>query len=209
MTAFRGPQAWMSRWRRNPLARWRRNPLWRWRRNPLRRRSDVLEAWVMLAAWTVTVLCGVLTGLAAAHSVEQGLARERAEWHPVRALVAEDAPEPSAAASSGADRAWAKVRWTTANGSTHSGQARVAAGSTTGTPVTVWTDRDGLLVTKPVPPSEARVRGVTVGLLVGVSAAAGPFVGGRLVRGRLERRRMEQWDEGWARFGPMWGRKTG
>ncbi|MYS97143.1 hypothetical protein GTY58_08080 [Streptomyces sp. SID5469] len=191
------------------MARWRRNPLWRWRRNQLRRRSDVLEAWVLFSAWTVTVLCGVLTGLAAAHSVEQGLARERAEWRPVRALVAEDAPESSAAASSGADRVWAKVRWTTANGSTHSGQARVAAGSATGTPVTVWTDRDGLLVTKPVPPSEAQVRGVTVGLLVGVSAAAGPFVGGRLVRGRLERRRMERWDEDWARFGPMWGRKTG
>ncbi|BAC69222.1 putative secreted protein [Streptomyces avermitilis MA-4680 = NBRC 14893] len=209
MSAFRGPQAWRSRWRRKPLARWRRNPLWRWRRNQLRRRSDVLEAWVLFSAWTVTVLCGVLTGLAAAHSVEQGLARERAEWRPVRALVAEDAPESSAAASSGADRVWAKVRWTTANGSTHSGQARVAAGSATGTPVTVWTDRDGLLVTKPVPPSEAQVRGVTVGLLVGVSAAAGPFVGGRLVRGRLERRRMERWDEDWARFGPMWGRKTG
>ncbi|MET7853439.1 hypothetical protein ABZT48_35735 [Streptomyces avermitilis] len=200
MTAFRGPQAWMSRWRRDPL--------WRWRRNPLRRRSDVLEAWVLLSAWTVTVLCGVLTGLAAAHSVERGLARERAEWRPVRALVAENAPESSAGASS-PDRVWAKVHWTAANGSTHSGQARVAAGSATGTPVTVWTDRDGLLVTKPVSPSEAQVRGVTVGLLVGVSAAAGPFVGGRLVRGRLERRRMEQWDEGWARFGPMWGRKTG
>ncbi|WP_436800754.1 Rv1733c family protein [Streptomyces avermitilis] len=208
MTAFRGPQAWMSRWRRNSLARWRRDPLWRWRRNPLRRRSDVLEAWVLLSAWTVTVLCGVLTGLAAAHSVERGLARERAEWRPVRALVAGNAPESSAGASS-PDRVWAKVHWTAANGSTHSGQARVAAGSATGTPVTVWTDRDGLLVTKPVSPSEAQVRGVTVGLLVGVSAAAGPFVGGRLVRGRLERRRMEQWDEGWARFGPMWGRKTG
>ncbi|GDY78696.1 hypothetical protein SAV31267_081810 [Streptomyces avermitilis] len=156
MSAFRGPQAWRSRWRRKPLARWRRNPLWRWRRNQLRRRSDVLEAWVLLSAWTVTVLCGVLTGLAAAHSVEQGLARERAEWRPVRALVAEDAPESSAAASSGADRVWAKVRWTTANGSTHSGQARVAAGSATGTPVTVWTDRDGLLVTKPVPPPRRR-----------------------------------------------------
>ncbi|MET7440297.1 hypothetical protein [Streptomyces sp. NPDC005568] len=47
-----------------------------------------------------------------------------------------------------------------------------------------------------------------VGTLAGVGAAAVPFASGQLVRGRLERRRMAQWDEEWARFGPLWGRKT-
>src|SRR5262245_57041990 len=60
MTAFRGPGVW----------------LWRWRRNPLRRRSDALEAWIVLAVWSVTVIGGVLAGLAAAHSVERGMNRE-------------------------------------------------------------------------------------------------------------------------------------
>ncbi|MEU2879366.1 hypothetical protein ABZ651_24505, partial [Streptomyces sp. NPDC007070] len=29
---------------------------WRWRRNPLRRTSDVVEAWLLLVAWTLAVL---------------------------------------------------------------------------------------------------------------------------------------------------------
>jgi len=201
VAAFRGPKVWLSRWRRNPL--------WRWRRNALRRPTDVLEAWIVLAAWTVTVVGGVLVGLAATQSVEHGLAQERAEWRPVSALLTDDVPKESAATSSAAERVWAKVRWTAPNGSTHTGQARVAAGSAKGTAVTVWTDRDGLLVTRPATESQARLRASVVGVLVGVSAAVVPFVGGRLVRGRLERRRMEQWDEAWARFGPTWGRKTG
>lgn len=45
MAAFRGPKVW----------------LWRWRRNPLRRRSDALEAWIMLTAWAFTVLGGAVT----------------------------------------------------------------------------------------------------------------------------------------------------
>ncbi|MEV6738783.1 hypothetical protein AB0N14_18340 [Streptomyces sp. NPDC051104] len=180
--------------------------LWRWRRNPLRRRSDALEAWVVLAVWAVTVVGGVLTGWAATHSVERGLAEERARWHPVVALLTQDAPKGGAA---GGQRVWAKVRWTGQDGSSHAGQARVAAGSPTGTAVTVWTDPEGSLVTQPATESQAQVRAATVGLLVGAGAAAVPFVGGRILRERMERRRMAQWDEAWARFGPLWGRMTG
>ncbi|MGW1618502.1 hypothetical protein ACWCQR_05055, partial [Streptomyces sp. NPDC002172] len=84
MKAFRGPKVW----------------LWRWRRNPLKRRADTMEAWVLLGAWLLTLLAGVLAGLAAARSVEDGLARERVEWHPVVAHVMDKAPG-SAAAKSG------------------------------------------------------------------------------------------------------------
>ncbi|MEV7341040.1 DUF3592 domain-containing protein [Streptomyces sp. NPDC093544] len=181
--------------------------LWRWRRNPLRRRSDALEAWVVLVAWALTVFGGVFIGLAAAQSVEHGLAQQRAEWHSVPARLAADAPE-STPTESGADRVWAKVRWTAPDGSARTGQARVPAGTTEGTPVTVWTDPDGRLVTKPTTASQAQLRASLVGVLIGMSVAAVPFVCGRLVSGRLERRRMDQWDEEWERFGPIWGRKT-
>ncbi|MEU9286087.1 hypothetical protein AB0D57_15530 [Streptomyces sp. NPDC048275] len=195
MAAFRGPKV--------PKV-W----LWRWRRNPLRRRSDTLEACIVLGAWVLTVLGGVLAGLLATQSVEDGLARERAEWHSVLALLTEDvsgATEPA----TGADMVWAKVHWTAADGTPHAGQARVPVGSSAGTSVSVWTDLDGRLVTKPATPSQARMRALLVGTLMGVSVAAVPFVGGRLVRGRLERRRMDRWDEEWQRIGPLWGRKTG
>ncbi|MEU6217583.1 hypothetical protein ABZ845_08675 [Streptomyces sp. NPDC047022] len=183
--------------------------LWRWRRNPLRRRSDALEAWVVLTVWVAIVIGGVLTGVAADHSVERGLTLERDEWHVVVARLAEDAPEATTATAAGGGQVWAKARWKTADGSSRTGQARVAARSPRGTSVRVWTDRDGSMVSAPDTASEVRMRATMVGVLMGASAAAVPFMFGRVVRERLERRRMAQWDEAWARFGPLWGRTTG
>ncbi|WP_031160435.1 Rv1733c family protein [Streptomyces durhamensis] len=192
LKAFRGPKVW----------------LWRWRRNPLKRRADVLEAWVVLGVWLLTVLAGVSAGLVAARSVEHGLARERAAWRPVVARVVARAPgsPPAHRHASSGDRVWAKVRWTVADRSAHAGQVRVEPGSRAGTPVTVWTDPQGRLVGRPTSLAEAAFRGTLVGCLVGLSAAAVPFVGGLALRGRLERRRMDAWDTEWARLGPQWGR---
>ncbi len=81
---------------------------------------DAMEGWIVLATWALTVLTGVFVGLAATHSVEQGLARERAEWRPVTALVVEDAP-----GTGGSEKVWAKVRWTAADGT----RARARPGS--------------------------------------------------------------------------------
>ncbi len=195
MKAFRGPKVW----------------LWRWRRNPLKRRADTVEAWVLLGAWLFTLLAGVLAGLAAARSVEGGLARERVEWHPVVAHVMEKAPGTprDGSGSAGGERVWARVGWTVEDGTVHTGQARVAAGSREGTPVTVWTDPRGHLVTRPATASEAHLRAALIGGLVGLSGAAVPFVAGLVARGRLERRRMDRWDAEWSRLGPQWGRTTG
>jgi hypothetical protein len=193
--AFRGPKVW----------------LWRWRRNPLKRRADAVEAWLVLGAWALTVVAGVLAGLGVARTVEHSLAQERVEWRSVVAHLTDKAPGTAAAPSSrgSGERVWAKVRWTAPDGSEHTGQARVDPGSSSGTPVTVWTDPEGRLVTKPATADQARLRAALTGALIGVGAAAMPFVGGRVLRGRLERRRMEQWDAEWARFGPLWGRTTG
>ncbi|MGW5652264.1 Rv1733c family protein [Streptomyces humi] len=195
LKAFRGPKVW----------------LWRWRRNPLKRRADTVEAWVLLGAWLFTLLAGVLAGLAAARSVEGGLARERVEWHPVVAHVMEKAPGTprDGSDSAGGERVWARVGWTVEDGTVHTGQARVVAGSKEGTPVTVWTDPRGHLVTRPATASEAHLRAGLIGGLVGLSAAAVPFVAGLVARGRLERRRMDRWDAEWSRLGPQWGRTTG
>ncbi|MGI5452546.1 Rv1733c family protein [Streptomyces sp. CA-249302] len=192
--AFRGPKVW----------------LWRWRRNPLKRRADAVEAWVVLGAWAVTVLAGVLAGLAATQSVEHGLARERVEWRKVEARLTEKAPGTASKQSgtSSGDQVWGKVHWMAPNGSGHTGQVRVRPGSAAGTPVAVWTDPEGRLVTRPATVSQAHLRAALIGCLVGVSAAVVPFVGGRVLRGRMESRRIDQWDTEWARFDPLWGRKT-
>lgn len=179
--------------------------LWRWRRNPLKRRADAVEAWVVLGAWVLTVLAGVLAGLAVNGSVERQLARERVEWRPVPAHLTEAAPGAAEAGTSSGDRVWGKVSWSGADGSAHTGQVRVGPGSALGTTVTVWTDREGRMVTQPATEAQAGVRAALIGALVGLSAAVVPFVGGRVLCGRLERRRVEQWDAEWARFGPLWG----
>ncbi|MES9523469.1 Rv1733c family protein [Streptomyces capoamus] len=193
LKAFRGPKVW----------------LWRWRRNPLKRRADVVEAWVVLGACVLTVLAGVLAGLAAAGSVEDGLARERAARRPVVARVEAWVPgssSPHSSHASAGERVWTRVRWTVPDGSPHTGQVRVEPGSKPGTPVAVWTDPQGNLVSPPATASEAAFRATLIGLLVGAGAAAVPLVAGLTVRGRLERRRMDAWDTEWSRLGPQWGR---
>ncbi|QNP68945.1 hypothetical protein IAG44_05435 [Streptomyces roseirectus] len=201
--AFRGPGMWLGRGGRPPVL------LWRWRRNPLKRRSDVVEAWVLLGAWTFAVCAGVLAGWAAASSMERGLARERAEWHTVEGTLTESAPPPAAEPESPArtEHLWTRVTWPGPDGTPRTGQVRVAAGSPAGTHVDVWTDARGRLVTEPTTPAQARLRSTLVGTLAGATSAAIPFVTGRLLRGRLERRRVEQWGVEWARFDPLWGRR--
>ncbi|MEU6009454.1 hypothetical protein [Streptomyces sp. NPDC047453] len=193
--AFRGPEVW----------------LWRWRRNPLKRRADMVEAWVVLGTWVLGVLAGVLAGWTVARGAEQAMALEPLARTPTVARVTERVPGSSAGAGGApgtALRVWGKVRWTAPDGTARSGWARVWPGSAAGTPVTVWTDSRGRLVTGPATPAQARTRAVMSGGLVGVGAAAVPFVTGRALRACLERRRLDQWDTEWARFGPLWSRKA-
>ncbi|MGW3988824.1 Rv1733c family protein [Streptomyces sp. NPDC004830] len=193
--AWRGPTAW----------------LWRWRRNPLKRPVDRLETWVLLGVWTLTVVAGVLAGTHVCRSVEEGLARERVEWRPAMARLAERAPGAPVRdrGSSPADQVWATARWTAPDGSVRTGLLRVPEGSPAGTPVTVWTDPEGRRVTRPLTASQARFRAVLTGGVAGVCAAAVPLLFGGAVGRRLERRRIDSWDAAWARFDPLWGRTAG
>ncbi|MFG3044506.1 hypothetical protein ACGFZR_06205 [Streptomyces sp. NPDC048241] len=193
MKAFRGPRV----------------RLWRWRRGPLRRRADVVEGWVLLGVWLLTLVAGIGAGLMAARSVERGLAHERATWHPMVAYVVGHAPGRSGARGSSRERVWTEVRWTAGDGTPRTGQVRVAPGMATGAPVAIWTDARGRLAGRPATATEAAVRAAFVGTLFGAGAAAVPFAGGRFLLALLEHRRLALWDAEWARLGPQWGRTTG
>ncbi|MCT7357055.1 hypothetical protein N4P33_33675 [Streptomyces sp. 15-116A] len=192
--AVRGPGRW----------------LWRWRRNPLKRRADRVESWFLLASWALTLLISASAGAAVSGSVEDALARERAEWRRVQAYLTERAPGNARGdgRDSRADHVWATARWTGADGSLHTGQIRVAAGSGAGTAVDVWTDRRGRQVTRPATVSEARLRARLVGAVAALGAGVVPVAVGRAVCGRLEERRLAEWDAEWARLGPQWGRSA-
>ncbi|MEU9920070.1 hypothetical protein AB0H51_01885 [Streptomyces griseoluteus] len=193
MEVFRGPRRW----------------LWRWRRNPLRRRADVVEGWVLVGAWLLTLLAGTVAGLMAARTVERDLAQERAATHPMVAYVVAPAPGRSGGRGSTGERVWAEVRWTAPDGALRTGQVRVTPGAATGAPVAIWTDDHGRLANRPATPAEAAVRAAFIGTLAATAAAVVPFAAGRRLLARLERRRLSLWDTEWSRLGPQWGRMTG
>lgn len=68
--------------------------LWRWRRNPLRRRSDVIEAWVVLCGWLLALVGAVFGGLVAADAVVRSAEHQRAQSHKVTAVLVKDAEDP-------------------------------------------------------------------------------------------------------------------
>lgn len=189
--------------------------LWRWRRNPLRRGSDLLEAWVLLAAWILAVIGGALVGMVAAGAADHTFERQRAERHEVTATVvdkAKPAGDGEGTASgrvSGEDLAWVTVRWTAPGGVERTGRTQVAPNTRPGTRVTIWTDSHGVLSAQPLKPSEGQVEAALLGTMAATFTGGAVWVCAYGVRGRLERRRMAQWDEEWQRIDTRWGRTTG
>lgn len=183
--------------------------MWRWRRNPLRRRSDVIDAWIVLAAWVIALAAGLLAGLATGSAVDHGLDRQRAERQPVSAVLNEKAPGRTSAAAVDDSHVWANARWTAPDGTEHTGRTKVHPGTKTGTQVTVWIDRQGRLTSKPLSPGEASFQAAWTGVLVAMGTAVAVIGSAQIPRALLERRQLEQWDEEWARVDNPRGWKTG
>ncbi|GAA3506333.1 hypothetical protein GCM10019016_134480 [Streptomyces prasinosporus] len=183
--------------------------LWRWRRNPLRRRSDLVEAWVLLAALVLALSAAVFAGLAAAGAVDGALAERRDRTRTVPAVLIEDAAHapPAPVSEHGDGGVWAPVRWTAPDGTGRTGRAEVESGSEAGTAVTVWTDPEGRLVSAPPDGAEARFQVVMAGVTIGVAAAGPVLLGGRLARSRLQRRRLAQWEAEWRLVEPSWRKR--
>lgn len=180
---------------------------WRWRHNPLRRPSDSVEAWIVLATWTIALVGGLLAGAAADAALQHSLAVRRAAVHAVSARLTRNVDSTANVSTDGGDTVWGTVRWTAADGSTHTGLTRVDPSSTAGTPVTVWVDNRGALVPRPPTGGDARGQSALTGALA-AAAAVGVALGcGRLTRQRLDRRRMRAWEAEWERVGPQWRKK--
>ena len=182
--------------------------LWRWRRNPLRRTSDVVEAWVLLVAWILALVGGLVAGVLTASAMQASAERVRAQSHPVQAVLTQDPTHGSARPTSSA-LVWGTVRWTDRDGSTHTGRTRVPASAVPGSPLTVWSNGRGGLTPPPASAADAAFQSFLGGLWAS-AASAGLVIGGaKLVQTRLDRRRFDQWAEEWARVDARWGRKTG
>ncbi|WP_229859937.1 Rv1733c family protein [Streptomyces anandii] len=181
--------------------------LWRWRGNPLRRHDDVVEAWLLLVMWAVILVGGALAGTLAARAADQEFAHQRADRHPVAAVLVTDVPQT--ANGGDAYRAPAKVRWTAPDGTARTGRALVETGLQSGTKVTVWQNGRGTLTTQPPGPTEARVEAALFGASAALALAGLVYGGTALARWRLDRHRYEQWGAEWDLIGPRWDQKTG
>jgi hypothetical protein len=179
--------------------------------NPLRRRSDVLEAWLLPAAVVIfLVLCPLVAGLtgmvlradnAAAHRAQQS-------WHSVPAVLLRAAPGP-VFTDNGANTwtVWEPARWTV-SGQRHTGPIPVTAGSAAGSTQTVWLDSHGRVQVPPL--SEARL-GATVDAAMLISAGALAVLVGILTlvaHWFLDRRRLAGWEAGWLAVGPVWSHQS-
>ncbi|TQK43005.1 hypothetical protein FBY35_4452 [Streptomyces sp. SLBN-118] len=191
--------------------------IWRWRHNPLRRATDLFEAWLALVAAALLVTAapavGWLGGSLTDDLLRQSVRIQRQQRHPVTATVLRPAGEskPSAYDPEGAaareKRRPVVAKWTAVDGSRHTGTlSAVLRTARAGDTFTIWTDRTGRLVNRPLDAATARVHAVAAG--IGAAVTTGGLVEGarRLVMWRLIRRRYARLDSAWAAAGPDWGR---
>ncbi|MEV6396781.1 hypothetical protein AB0M39_18680 [Streptomyces sp. NPDC051907] len=190
--------------------------VWRWRRNPLRRATDLVEAWVALAAALLLLFAapaaGWIAGSLSEEALRQSVRVQRQQRQPTTATVLRPAPAPKTAAydseSSSVHEKRLRVvaQWTAADGSQHTGTLTTVLQSLRpGDTLTVWTDPSGRVVERPLDAGTAQLHAVLAG--VGTALGCGAFVESvrRLIVWRLRRRRYERLDRAWAASGPDWG----
>lgn len=185
-----------------------RKRLWRWRSNPLRRHDDIVEAWIVLAVWVVIAVGGTAVGLVTAHATDETFAHQRAERHPVQAVLLTDLSASTASVRAASDKTLATVRWTAPDGSTRTDQTLVDVGLPVRSRVVLWQDDQGALVTEPPSPSEAAVEAGALGTLAGFALTGVVYALGAVARWRLDLRRIAGWDREWDLVGPRWGHRT-
>lgn len=174
--------------------------LWRWRRNPLRRRSDVVEAWLGVAAAALVLLVAPVVAFAVA-AVTEHAALDRAQGlRPAAARLVEDAPVTLSRFPGTVGDVSVPVRWKTSSGASRPGTASVEAGSKAGTVTTVWVDDADRIRPAPPTPARARSQGVALGVGTAVCLCVLVLGGWWTAQVRLDARRRAQWDRSWAEF---------
>jgi len=177
--------------------------------NPLRRRSDVIEGWLLPAAAVMFLFAGPLLGAVVGLRVHSdNIATQRAEraWRQVPAVLLQAAPGPMVS-DNGANTwlVWTEARWLV-GGSPRVGIVPAAAGTKDGATVLVWLDRAGEVQEPPLSPGGASDR-VMIAISFALAALA-VFLTGLVLLGRrlLDRHRLAGWEAAWLAVGPQWSR---
>jgi hypothetical protein len=178
--------------------------LWRWRNNPLRRRSYLVEGWVLIALGTVTPVAAVLVAMTVTGAVGQHLNRQRFDRHAATAVLTGDASDTSAYGT----HPRARVRWTAPDGQHRTGVADVSAGLESGAHVTVWTNTSGALVSAPPSRSQARLEAAASGLTAAGGIGLVALVCWGAATSITDRKRADRWAAEWTETGPHWDHRN-
>jgi hypothetical protein len=178
--------------------------------NPLRRRSDLIEAWLLPAVIAVFLaLSPLLVGAASAWVHHDNAATQQAQrsWHRVTAVLLQAVPGPLMSDNgTNSWTTWSPARWTE-NGRPHVGQVPAAAGSSAGSTVSVWLDRAGNVQAPPLTAGQIRDR-VVLAAVVALTALALFLTAVALIGRRLlDRGRLAGWATAWMSVGPQWSRR--
>ncbi|OAH09758.1 Rv1733c family protein [Streptomyces jeddahensis] len=189
---------------------------WRWRHNPLRRRTDLVEAWVALAAALLIAVAvpvvGVVIGDLSRHALLQSVKEQQRERHRISATVVKVVaqprldPDPETAPDRDS-QSRVIAEWTAPDGTAHRGTVMADLKEPhAGDRFALWTDAHGAVVGRPLDTTTATTHAVLAGFGAAAAAAALVEGGRRLIVWRMVLRRYARWDRAWEKTGPDWGR---
>ncbi|MFF4957135.1 Rv1733c family protein [Streptomyces sp. NPDC001222] len=190
--------------------------LWRWRRNPLRRTTDLVEAWLALAAMVLVLVAapvaGAVIGAVAQNSLQRAVRDQQRTHHQVAATVvrrlrhAPVEPDPESPASR-QRQSQVLADWAAPDGTARHGTVLTALDSPhRGDQFVVWTDDHGRIVARPLDGETATTHAVLAGIGAAVMAGGLIEAGRRMIVWRMLQRRYARWDQAWDKAGPDWGR---
>jgi len=179
--------------------------------NPLRRRTDQIATCLVALLLAVFLIAEPFLSAAAVGRVgHHGDAELRAtrSWHQVSAVLLQGAPALAHTATSGVlGYHQVLARWTTPDGRARTGRIPVSADMAAGRTVRLWVDSAGSPTGIPLnhhlvlaqEATAAVIATVALGIVLLCLAWAGRWV--------LDRRRLADWQAGWAAVGPQWTRR--
>jgi hypothetical protein len=178
-------------------------------RNPLRRRTDRIEALISVTLLAVFLVGAPLFGTSIGRWVHQGgLSEQRAQqsWHQTPAVLLATAPAvPSYAFRvSWQNTVPVPAQWRGPGGQQRSGAVPAPPGSRVGQLVPVWVDGSGRATGPPLLGVELTRRVVGAEVLAPLALAILLLIVAFVARWLLNRRRLRDWEAGWASIGPRW-----
>ncbi|MGV7273615.1 Rv1733c family protein [Mycobacterium kansasii] len=159
-------------------------------RNPLLRRTDRLEALLLLVVLVASLLlipAAAIVGAEVLDARDHQYAAQAQVRHPVTATVTGATHDPNS------EGIVVHVRWAPAAGE-RTGSFRHSAPLNVGQRVEIWVDRDGNLVRPPTPRWHAGVDAVVTSVLIVLTCGAAMSLVVGSVRSRLDRARDAAWE---------------